>query len=101
MFAELRGTGIALGIESAYEYNSEAISEFKKGQILLIGTDGLWETQSDSGEMFGKDRLQDLIRQSANKSSQEIISVIVNALKNFRQSVKQDDDITLAVIKMT
>ena len=101
MFVELKGTGIALGIESTYEYHSEKISEFKKGQILLIGTDGLWETQNDSGEMFGKDQIQVLIRQNAHKSSQEIINVIVNALKTFRQSVKQDDDITLAVIKMT
>jgi sigma-B regulation protein RsbU (phosphoserine phosphatase) len=99
-FVELKGTGMALGIDGGYQYHSEKIAGLKKGQVLLIGTDGLWETHNNSGEMFGKDRLQNLIRQNAHLSSQEMITVIEDSLQTFRQSVKQDDDITLAVMKM-
>ena len=99
-FDDLKGPGIALGIDGDYEYHSQKVTGLKNGQILLIGTDGLWETQNESGEMFGKDRLQGLMRQNAHLASQELITEIENALQTFRQSVRQDDDITLAVIKM-
>ena len=72
-----------------------------KGQILLIGTDGLWETQNSSGEMFGKERLKSLIRQHKHLSSEVLIQSIIDSLKVFQGSVKQEDDITIVVVKVT
>jgi sigma-B regulation protein RsbU (phosphoserine phosphatase) len=66
----------------------------------MIGTDGLWETQNESGEMFGKDRIQALIRQHAQSAADMILTSIIHAVQEFRVSAKQEDDITLAVIKV-
>jgi sigma-B regulation protein RsbU (phosphoserine phosphatase) len=71
-----------------------------EGQILLIGTDGLWETQNESGEMFGKVRLKAVIRQQARFASQIILTAILDSLKEFRKSAKQEDDITFTVVKV-
>jgi serine phosphatase RsbU (regulator of sigma subunit) len=70
------------------------------GQVLLIGTDGLWETQSQSGEMFGKDRIKELIKKHAKASPDEILEAIISALKEYQGLMKQEDDVTLAVIKV-
>ena len=99
-FAELKGSGMALGIDARYDYRPQKISGLRQGQVLLIGTDGLWETKNQSGEMFGKDRLESLIRQGAHLTSREMSSMILDALRLFHQSVKPEDDITLAVVKV-
>ena len=98
-FEELMGKGIALGIDGGSEYQGQIIKGLSQGQVLLIGTDGIWETQNESGEMFGKERLKDLIRRYAHLPSKKMITSIIDELQAFRKSAKQDDDITLAVIK--
>jgi sigma-B regulation protein RsbU (phosphoserine phosphatase) len=99
-FEELKGKGIALGIDSGSDYHGQTISGLSQGQVLLIGTDGIWETQNESGEMFGKKRLKTLIKQNAHLSSAEIIASIIKRLQSFRESRRQADDITLVVIKI-
>jgi sigma-B regulation protein RsbU (phosphoserine phosphatase) len=96
---ELMGKGITLGVDGGSEYQGQIIKELQ-GQVLLIGTDGLWETRNESGEMFGKERLKALIRRYAHLSSKQMIASIIDELQVFRKSVKQDDDITLVVIKV-
>jgi sigma-B regulation protein RsbU (phosphoserine phosphatase) len=97
---ELKGKGLALGIDANYDYQQNAKTGLSAGQILLIGTDGIWETLDDSGRMFGKTRLVGLIREHASCSSEKLIQAIMSALKNFRGSTKQEDDVTLAVVKI-
>ena len=97
---ELWGRGIALGVDGDFEYQGQITKGLSQGQVLLIGTDGLWETRNESGEMFGKERLKALIKRYAHLSSNQIITSIIDELQVFRKSVKQDDDITLVVIKV-
>ena len=99
-FCELKGTGIALGVDGGYEYQSQIIKGLSQRQVLLVGTDGIWETQNESGEKFGKERLKALNRRYAHLSSKKMITSIIAELQAFRKSVKQEDDITLVVIKI-
>jgi sigma-B regulation protein RsbU (phosphoserine phosphatase) len=97
--AELNGNGAALGISEDAQYQQNSINGLEKGQVLLIGTDGLWETQNTSGEMFGKERLKALISKHAGRSAEEIITLAIDSLAAFRDSARQEDDITLVVVK--
>jgi sigma-B regulation protein RsbU (phosphoserine phosphatase) len=99
-FKELGGEGMALGVDIGYTYREGGFMGLSEGQILLIGTDGLWETQNESGEMFGKKRLKAVIRQQAGFSSEVILAAILDSLNEFRKSAKQEDDITFAVVKV-
>ena len=75
--------------------------EIRPGQIILIGTDGIWETHNPQGEMFGKKNLQNIIRAHADRSSRDIIDAVAAALDDFRYPLKtRADDITLVVIKI-
>jgi len=100
-FIEFDGVGMAVGLDGNFEYRENSFVGLKKGQILLIGTDGIWETQNMTGEMFGKRRLKAIIRREANTSSEKILQSIKDALEEFRGERKQEDDITLVVIKVT
>jgi sigma-B regulation protein RsbU (phosphoserine phosphatase) len=99
-FEELRGEGIALGIDPDFKFQENIIESVSEGQILLVGTDGLWEAQNQKGEMFGKQRLKALVRQHSESSSDAILKAIINSIKKFQDSVTQEDDITLLVIKI-
>jgi len=99
-FTELDGRGMALGVDGGYVYREGGVIDLSDGQVLLIGTDGLWETHNKSDEMFGKDRLEAIIRQNARTSADKILGSIIQAVQDFRASAKQEDDITLVVIKV-
>jgi sigma-B regulation protein RsbU (phosphoserine phosphatase) len=99
-FKELRGDGMALGVDSEAEYQENVIEGLTKGQILLMGTDGLWEAQNESGEMFGKERLKALVRKHAEDSSKDLINAIINSLRDFQGTVRPEDDVTLVVVKI-
>lgn len=98
-FRELRGEGIALGVHPAYSFQEYTCRDLLGGQIILIGTDGIWEAENTRHERFGKSRLQDVIRQNSHLSSGEILDAIVDAVAEFRESTPPRDDITMMVIK--
>ncbi|MDP6637513.1 MAG: SpoIIE family protein phosphatase [Phycisphaerae bacterium] len=96
---ELPNTGIPLGILQDTAYEQAGPIELASGDIVLVGTDGIWEARNTDGEMFGKDRLRKLLSDSSETSASEIHDTIVEAVRNFRQARPQEDDVTLVVIK--
>jgi len=100
-FEELHGDGTALGVDENLQFVQYQKSGLKAGQILLLSTDGLWETQNQAGSMFGKDKIYEIIRQKSHASAREILDTIVLTLESFRQNLEPEDDITLVVIKIS
>ena len=98
-FSELYGDGIALGIDETWSFQENRQELWSDSQIVLIGTDGIWETENPQGEGFGKKRLMEIIRQHKNRSSEEIVQAITDALAIHRDTAPQQDDVTMVVIK--
>jgi len=98
-FEELKGGGIALGVVDDMEYLEHKRAGLTDGQIIAVGTDGIWEAFNLDGEMFGKDRLRELIRRNADQSAGTILNMVYEELKQFTAGRKSEDDITLVIIK--
>jgi sigma-B regulation protein RsbU (phosphoserine phosphatase) len=98
-FDELHGRGIALGVDETWSFEEQIREAWSDSQIVLIGTDGIWESENPQGESFGKRRLKEVIRQHKDKSSEEIVQAIMDALADHRKTAAQQDDVTLVVIK--
>jgi len=98
-FDELHGSGIALGVDETWSFEEEIRDLWSDSQIVLIGTDGIWESENPQGESFGKKRLREIIRQHKNESSAEIVRAVTNALASHRENAPQQDDVTMVVIK--
>ena len=99
-FEELAGTGIALGIKDDFRYETYKKTGLANGQIVAIGTDGIWEACNPSGEMFGKKRFQRVIREYAKENAGNILSAVYDDLDHFTRGLKSEDDITLVVAKV-
>ena len=98
-FEELKGQGLPLGVVEDTEYYESEV-QLTTGQIIVISTDGICESCSLDGTMFGKDRLRDKIRENAARSAKEIVSALMQDFQNFISPLPQKDDATLVVIKV-
>jgi sigma-B regulation protein RsbU (phosphoserine phosphatase) len=99
-FVELAGQGgLPLGVfeDALYE---EHHRELAPGQIIAIGTDGIWEARNREGSMFGKLSLQRIIREHADRPAAEIVQRVLEALKQFLFPLDIQDDATLVVLKV-
>ncbi|HUS92388.1 MAG TPA: SpoIIE family protein phosphatase [Phycisphaerae bacterium] len=96
---ELPNTGIPLGVMEDADYPQAGPVTLAAGDIVVIGTDGIWEAQDAAGEMFGKKRLRELLARTADRGAREIYDEVVRAVNAFRGPAPQTDDITLVVIK--
>ncbi len=99
-FDELVGGGIPLGIEGAWSYDEYSSEASPDGQIIVIGTDGIWEARNPQGNMFGKEALREIIREHADRSAEDISLAVTETLTAFRKTRSQEDDITLVVVKV-
>jgi sigma-B regulation protein RsbU (phosphoserine phosphatase) len=100
VFEDLQGEGIPLGADGSWVYTQSTRAGSLKEQIILIGTDGIWEASNPDGEMFGKNRLQGLIRQNASGNAKDILQAVFDDLNRFCAGKKFEDDVTLVVLKM-
>lgn len=98
-FVSLKGKGLPLGVDAAIPYR-ESSTAIEGGQILFIGTDGIWETRNDRGEFFGRERLRQVIRQYAAENARTILLSVIDAVEEFRGQKEQEDDLTLVIVKV-
>ncbi len=99
-FEELKGSGIALGVNDAFDYEENFRRNLTNGQIIAIGTDGIWEAVNNEGEMFGKARFRNIIRNHANAAAADILNAVYSELNQYTRGRRSEDDITLVVIKI-
>ncbi|MEJ2729632.1 MAG: SpoIIE family protein phosphatase [Deltaproteobacteria bacterium] len=95
----LAGEGLPLGVMEDAVYK-ESEKKINAGQIILIGTDGIKEAVDTHGEMFGNERLLNVIRDYAYQPAREILDRVFESLNNFRHPLEPDDDETLVIIKV-
>jgi len=98
-FRVLLGRGVALGVSDSatYEENHRTITP---GQIILIGTDGIWEAHNADGRMYGKEALKKIIRENVQASAKDIVESVLDSLQAFVQPLELEDDVTLVVVKV-
>jgi len=99
-FEELNGPGLALGVADNYDFQSQCKNGLKPGQVIVIGTDGIWEGCNPSGEMFGKARLMKIVRNSAADDADTILENVFQEHTAFSDGLKSEDDLTLVVVKI-
>jgi serine phosphatase RsbU (regulator of sigma subunit) len=98
-FEFLAGEGLPLGVIEDAVYK-ESQKQINSGQIILIGTDGIKEAVDTHGEMFGNERLLNVIRDYADQPARKILDRAFESLNDFRHPLGPEDDETLVIIKV-
>jgi len=99
-FQELKGSGMALGVKADGCYEAVQLQGLSKGQIILLGTDGIWEAQNLEGTRMGKDPVYQVLREHAADSASDILKSVFDSLEDFQQGTRREDDITAVIVKI-
>jgi sigma-B regulation protein RsbU (phosphoserine phosphatase) len=89
--------GPALGFMEELPYKEE-IMDLEVDQTLFLYTDGVTEAMSSGNELFGLDRLQELLKRKHDFKLDRICSDIETSLSEFQED-QQSDDITMLALK--
>lgn len=95
---ELASGGLILG---AFDFATYQPSPFqlRLGDVLVVYSDGLTEAQNPEGELFGEDRLLELIRREAPQGSKLLERKCLDAIHDFTRGHSQTDDITFLLVE--
>ena len=96
---EIQGEGRVLG----FVKDIDPLVKVKKvklapGDIVLATTQGLIETHSLRGEIFGKERIQKSLLENSRYSAEKMAKFTYDSLVQFT-SKEIDDDVTILVFK--
>ena len=70
-----------------------------QGDILVVISDGVTDAQNPQQEMFGEQRLLQVIRQEAPAGSHAIEKRLLKCIEEFTQGTAQSDDITFVMVE--
>ena len=100
---ELKPMGISIGMFENVVF-SERMEEqklyLKRGDLLLLYSDGVTEAANPENLMFDVAGLKTAIMESAHESSEMLIDHINSRLRDFVKSDELQDDATMVVIKV-
>jgi sigma-B regulation protein RsbU (phosphoserine phosphatase) len=91
-------TGTVVGAFSFAEYTESAV-RLEPGDLLACFTDGVTEPENEFGEMFGEDRLTEVILKHASCGSEEIIAAVMDSVRDWTGSPELQDDMTLLLAR--
>ena len=87
-----------LGMFDSASYESRPF-RLGQGDILVVISDGLTDAQNPREEMFGEERLLQVIRREAPAGGHAIGQKFLAAIEEFTQGMAQTDDITFVVVE--
>jgi serine phosphatase RsbU (regulator of sigma subunit) len=76
----------------------ERVIEAGPGDALVFYTDGVTDTRGEDGELFGQDRLAELLDTSTPLDADELAARIDGALRAFERG-QQRDDVAMLVVR--
>ena len=98
-FDQIDAGNLPLGVVEDTVYD-EASYALEGGEVIVIGTDGIWETCNAEGQQFGKQRLREAVHAKIDRPAAEIVDEIVRRLNEFRGAGRREDDVTLVVARV-
>jgi phosphoserine phosphatase len=94
-----RASGLPFAVLRGTTYDPPPPFELSPGSMLILLTDGIYETASPERELFGESRVIGLVRENASSPLEEIVSRLHAASVLFSAGAVQADDVTAVLIR--
>lgn len=86
---------LPLGLLAGPPYRGQSI-ELRRGDVLVVATDGILEAAGPSDEEFGLEQLEALLKEHSSLPLPSIVREIHSKLKSYHQ----DDDQSLLLVRL-
>jgi len=95
--------GLGLGLEIGIIFERTLIEQeisLKEGEIYAFFSDGITEAMNEKKDLFGEDKLTELLKNQTSKRSAEIMNFVWDEIKTFRGQAPPSDDMTMVLVKV-
>jgi phosphoserine phosphatase RsbU/P len=96
--SQLDTNGTVVGAFPFARYEESKLA-LESGDLLVCYTDGITEPENEYGEMFGEERLIELVSKNADRSDAAIIDTVMAAVRQWTGAPELSDDMTLVVAR--
>ena len=93
-----KGPGLGLIRDSAYPTTTLPLSDIRR---ILLFTDGIIETENQSGEPFSEERLAELVGRNSGNPLDDVLDGILAGALDFAEARHFDDDVCLLGIEVS
>jgi len=94
----IKAEGFPLGLFSDAEYEEFTLST-RPGDLVVFFSDGIVDAENATGEMFGNDRLEEILRGSSYPTAAASVEAILKAVSDFQDGTEHFDDETVVVLR--
>jgi sigma-B regulation protein RsbU (phosphoserine phosphatase) len=95
---ELEESDIVLGAFDFSKYTDRR-TKLEPGDTICLYTDGITEAKSKSGEMFGEERLTEILVKKKDLGVDEIVDEILLSVSKHSEDAGQYDDLTIFLLR--
>jgi signal transduction histidine kinase/ligand-binding sensor domain-containing protein/serine phosphatase RsbU (regulator of sigma subunit) len=95
---EILVEGLPLGAMADSDYSLRVV-EFKRGDSLVLISDGLPELRNEKGDPLGYPAVQNVVTERGTASADDLLAGLVSLGDEWGRGEADDDDITVVVIK--
>jgi serine phosphatase RsbU (regulator of sigma subunit) len=100
-FDEMPALAPPVGVVPGIPFPEGRVDGIGPGDVILLATDGVWETRDRAGEQFDFQRMEAVVRANAGRDAKAISDALRAAVEAFRADGPQEDDVTVIVAKLT
>jgi sigma-B regulation protein RsbU (phosphoserine phosphatase) len=95
----IHAEGFPLGMFPGATYEEFSLST-RPGDAIVFFSDGIVDAQNADGDMFGNERLVEVVRKNQQRSASNIADAILSAVGKFQDSSERFDDETVVVLRV-
>lgn len=93
---DINGTVVGAFPFSGYD---ESRIQLVRGDLLVCYTDGITEPENEYGEMFGEERLIELVGKNADREDSTIIETLMDSVRQWTGAPELSDDMTVVIVR--
>lgn len=90
--------GLPLGLNRHVSYHHKRI-HLDPGDVLFLFSEGLTSMQNRTGEIFGSERVNALVRQTASKGAEAVKARFIVEIEHFLNGFVTPDDLTFVIME--
>ena len=90
--------GTVLGFMEDFQFEEDSVN-LKKGDVLIIYSDGIDEAFNIDDEEYGEENLLSIIKDILSLDAEQIIENVFESVRSHVQDAPQSDDITMLALK--
>ena len=89
---------LPIGLFDDFDYEMQSM-QMPPGSTLFLYTDGLTEARDANGELFGRDRVVQMIEACGQTEPKQLVEAAIEEWRQFVGTTEQSDDLTLLALR--